>query len=65
MNEQVLRPPQPPLHNVGMRRKSRALPERALEVANASPCNLGELAQFDLLIECVLDVRKNQLEPAA
>ena len=64
IDQQVTRPVQPPLHDVGMRRSSRALAERAFEVTRADPGKRSQLAQFDRLTERILNVFENESEPA-
>jgi hypothetical protein len=64
IDQQVTRHEQPPLHDVGMRRRSRTLAERAFEVTSADPGKRSQLAQFDRLTERILNVRKNKPEPA-
>ena len=65
IDQQVARPVQPPVHHVGMRRRSCTLAERAFEVTGADAGKRSQLAQFDRLTERVLNVFENEFEPAA
>src|SRR6266481_2860387 len=64
VDQKLTRSVQPPIHDVDMRRRSRALSERAFKMTNADPGKRGELTQFDRLTECVLNILENKLEPA-
>jgi hypothetical protein len=63
--QQVTRHAQPPLHHVGMRRRSRTLVERAFEMTSANPAKRSQVAQFDRPIKRILNVLENKPEPAA
>ena len=65
IDQQVARPEQPPVHHVGMRRRSCTLAERTFEVTGADPGKRSQLAQFDRLTERVLNVFEDESEPAA
>ena len=64
IDQQVTRYVQPPLHDVGMWSKARALAECAFEVTSADPGKRRQLAQFDRLTERVLNVIENKPKPA-
>ena len=62
--QQVTRPVQPPIHDVSMWWNPRTLAERSFEVANADPGKRSQRAQFDRLIERILNVLQNKSAPA-
>ena len=63
--QQVTRHFEASLQDVGMWRTARALAKRALEVTGTSPSKGRQLAQFDLLSECIFNMLEDQLERAA
>src|SRR5580692_11401508 len=65
IDQQVSRHVQPPLHDVGMRRRARTLAERAFKVPSADSGKRSQLAQFDRLTERMLNVLENLPKPAA
>ena len=64
IDQQLTRHMQPPLHDVGMRRKSRTLVEGAFEVTSADTDKRSQLAQFYRLTERILYVLENEPKTA-
>ena len=64
IDQQVTRHMQPPVHDVGMRRRSCTLAERAFEVTGADPGKRSQLAQFYRLTERILNVLENKPKTA-
>src|ERR1700693_5207161 len=63
-DKELARSVQPPVRDIGMRRRPHALAERALKMTNTDPGKRRQLTQFDRLAECVLNILENKLEPA-
>jgi hypothetical protein len=62
--QQATRHFETPLQDVGMWWTARTLAERALEVTSTRTGKGRQLAQFDLLSECIFNMLDDQLERA-
>ena len=62
--QQVTRHFEASLQDVGMWRIARTLAKRAFEVTSTSPSKGRQLAQFDLLSECIFNILEDQPQRA-